>query len=249
MIRNEKGISLIYLIIVIGVISISLIGVTIYTVIFKGSIKVTQNNLVYDEYYLRKLIDKGNSYNNYSYDFEYNGEVVSYAKNGNKSWVKGLFNQPNIELYFDEYSQNTTLIFENDKTAYISAIDDYEDELKNINMASTIIETTIDDYDYKYIGKKNIDGYECIGYSVDLTNELLEDSDMKIFKSNSSYKDMKTVLTFWLQEDSGLFVHIDMEAKYNKKVETQKILCNPKKDCVSESQVTVPDLSEYKVIK
>lgn len=249
MMRNEKGISLICLVILIGGISIILIGATVYTVIFKGTIKVTQNNIVYDEYYLRELIDKGKKYNNYSCSYEYNGEVVSYARNGHKFFYKGNFDGVELNIYYDEDSQKGTVLSDDVKMAYIYDLTDDPSYFENNNIASNILDNTIDTWNYKYSGKKNIDGYKSIGYTGNLTNELLDELPENILKKYVSYKDLKAIITLWLEEESGLLVQMDMEFNYKNKVEKQKVSCNLKKDCVTESQVTAPDLSGYEIVK
>ena len=190
-----------------------------------------------------ELLEKGKQYSNYYYSpqVKISGFIELDNKNKTEIYVKDnikkvLFNKNTIE--WNNYNTNETIsiIGEHDGKNYASIGDlssnSYnENEYSQMGFDYSLIAEREDIYDFKYLGKKEVDGRVCV--LVKVWNK----DNLEIFSTK-----------FLIDEETGLILERTDYSMFGILLVNMVCNRNLKRDIVTDEDIERPNLTGYEIL-
>ncbi len=256
--KNEKGITLISLIIVTGVlIFILLIGLGIGVLERMQIIALPTNSISGNhvkkysrEYFYNKMTNDSNKSENMKLDITYGNDIKStmwYFED----MLYGEINTSNVggtgitSLYCNIHQNKAIITMPNMNMAFTIKLDDeliqQAIETSNTDDFLSIIAPSNDEVVFEYLGKTTLDEKKVLNFKLDVPT------------NSDSYKNIKEMANDNLnnEENATIEFFVDPRKFDIKKIEIkqQNIIAEMKYEynCVSKDQIIEPDLKGYKV--
>lgn len=198
----------------------------------KTEINISNNKITKEE--LIVLVNRSDKINNYTLRSNKNKTIFKYKEN------RGVFyktDNENAKIYVDYINDKQTVLEKKNKIAYISK------NFQKISLNSkkeSFFELINRIEEYK-TSEDYFNDYKCIVIEFDLNYTIKEDFSFEKDVQNNNKKQTNKI---WIDKNTGVVMKI--EAKIDDEIKTTESYYEFNN--VTDNDVEVPDLSEYKII-